>query len=115
MKRFGTHKIGIDQGDVLLSDFDSDGPMWTGDGPRELRHPVRFAEGFLVPPAVVVGLTMWDISNGANARVDVTADDIGIEGFEIRFRTWGDSRIARVRVGWQAIGALVDDDLWEIG
>ncbi|WP_338044300.1 H-type lectin domain-containing protein [Paracoccus yeei] len=58
------------------------------------------------PPVVHVSLTMWDISVGGNQRADVQAIDIDAEGFVVEFRTWGDTRVARVRVGWMAIGAL---------
>lgn len=115
MKKLRTQTIGIDEGNVVLfSDFETDGPMWTGEGPRETRARVRFSEDFMAPPSVKVGLTMWDISNGANARADVSAEEVDTGGFEIRFRTWGDTRIARVRVGWQAIGPMKDDDMWEV-
>jgi hypothetical protein len=32
----------------------------------------------------------------------------------IVFRTWGDTRVARVRADWLAIGALPHEDDWEI-
>ncbi len=115
MKKLRNHMIGIDQGDVVLfSDFEHNGLMWTGDGPRQARAVVRFSEPFTAPPSVRVGLTMWDMSNGANARADVTAEDVTETGFGILFRTWGDTKIARVRVGWQAIGAVPDEDEWEL-
>jgi hypothetical protein len=115
MKRLRNHLIGIDQGDVVLfSDFEHDGNMWTGDGPRQTRAHVRFSERFRVPPSVRVGLTMWDMSSEANARADVTAEDITVEGFAIAFRTWGDTKVARVRVGWQAIGELRHGDEWDL-
>jgi hypothetical protein len=115
MKKLRTQSIGIDQGDlVLFSDFDIDGPMWTGEGPRESRARVQFSEAFHAPPAVKVGLTMWDISNGANARADVAAEEVTEHGFDLRFRTWGDTRIARVRIGWQAIGPMKDDEMWDV-
>ncbi|MCC7321498.1 MAG: H-type lectin domain-containing protein [Rubellimicrobium sp.] len=115
MMKIQAHAIGIDGGQIVLfDDFEGGGPMWTGDGPREVRRAVRFAEPFLRPPAVQVTLTMWDIASGANDRVDVAADEVGCDGFTLRFRTWGDTRIARIRVGWQAIGALRDDDDWEV-
>jgi hypothetical protein len=37
------------------------------------------------------------------------------EGFEIVFRTWGDTRIARIRADWMAIGAVRDEDEWDLG
>lgn len=115
MKRFNTHAIGIDQGDVVLfSDFQHDGVMWAGEGPRQTRAYVVFAEPFIAPPAVRVGLTLWDFSNESNTRADITAEDVSETGFAILFRTWGDTRIARVRVGWQAIGPRRDEEEWDV-
>ena len=38
MIKISQHKLGIQQGDtVLFSDFEHDGVMWTGDGPRQTR------------------------------------------------------------------------------
>ena len=84
--------------------------MWTGDGPRVASHTVRFAERFIDPPAVHVSINMWDIGTGHNARADITAEDVTIEGFRIVFRTWGDTKVARVRAEWMAIGAVRHGD-----
>lgn len=61
-----------------------------------------------------VNLSMWDIASGANARADVQAEEISPQGFAIVFRTWGDTKIARVRVAWQAIGELRQADDWDL-
>ncbi|GGL75259.1 H-type lectin domain-containing protein [Wenxinia marina] len=115
MKKLHRGALGVAQGDTLLfSDFADDGEMWAGEGERTVRRAVRFDETFLDPPVVQAWLTMWDISNAANARLDVRTTEVTGEGFTIEFRTWGDSRIARVRVGWLAIGAVRDDDHWDI-
>jgi hypothetical protein len=115
MKKFGSHKIGIDQGDVVLfSDFEHNGVMWTGDGARVSRAHVRFSEPYTTSPSVRVGLSMWDISNNTNARIDIATEDVTESGFSIVFRTWGDTKVARVRVGWQAIGPVRDSDDWDI-
>jgi hypothetical protein len=113
MKRFDMNLIGIDQGEVVLfSDYENDGPMWKGHGARISRTEVLFAEPFVVPPAVTVGLTMWDFAHETNTRADLTAEDISETGFTIVFRTWNNTRIARVRVGWQAIGPLRGEEDW---
>lgn len=115
MKKFSNEVVGLCQGDVVLfSDYETDGVMWVGDGPREIRRHMLFDEAFVAPPSVTVSLTMWDMSNAANGRADVTAEDVTAEGFSIVFRTWGDSKVARVRVGWLAIGPARDDDLWDL-
>ena len=115
MKRISSSKIGIDQGSrVLFSDFADGGVMWTGQGDRESRHAIVFKEPFREMPAVMVGMSMWDIDNRHTSRADVTAEKITKKGFDLVFRTWGDTRIARVRADWTAIGALKDDDDWEI-
>lgn len=115
MKRLTSGAIGIQQGTrVLFSDYADGGPMWTGQGDRENRHVVRFKEPFSAPPAVMVGVSMWDIDHKHNARADITAENVTETGFHIVFRTWGDSRIARIRADWTAIGAIRDEDDWDI-
>jgi len=115
MRKIGLHVLGIDEGEVLLfSDFDSGGPMWKGEGLRRVRQNVTFAQPFLEPPTVRVWLTMWDIANTATSRVDVAARDVQREGFSVIFHTWGDTRIARARAAWLALGPLRDEDDWEV-
>ena len=115
MKRLRNHWIGVDQGDVVLfSDFQHGGAMWTGDGPREIRSKVKFEEPFRDTPAVTVSISMWDLADGSNSRADVKAEQVTAEGFEIVFRTWGDTRVARIRVGWQAIGEMRHADEWDL-
>jgi hypothetical protein len=102
MKRFsGT--LGVQQGTrILFSDFAHDGAMWTGSGPREVRRTEAFGEPFLAAPAVMVSVSMWDIDNKANSRIEIVC------------RTWSDSRIARIRADWMAIGATQDDEAWDV-
>jgi hypothetical protein len=114
MRRF-SGAIGIEQGTkVLFSDFAHDGAMWTGTGPREVRHKQAFAEQFQDTPVVTVGISMWDIDHDTNSRVDISAENITATDFEIVFRTWGDTRIARIRAEWTAIGPTRGEDDWEV-
>jgi hypothetical protein len=114
MKRFGG-VLGIDQGSrILFNDFAHDGAMWTGNGPREVRQAQRFSATFLAPPAVTVSISMWDIDHLTNSRVDISAEAITETGFDIVFRTWGDTRVARIRADWTALGPLRDEDDWDV-
>ncbi|MDP5084606.1 MAG: H-type lectin domain-containing protein [Yoonia sp.] len=115
MRRMEIGRVGIDHGDVVLfSDFEDDGQMWRGEGPRQSRAPVRFSEPYAKPPHVQVSISMWDIANTTNIRADIQAEDITNEGFDIVFRTWADTQVARVRVAWTSIGELPQDDGWEL-
>lgn len=115
MKRLRNHLIGIEQGDEhLFSDFEDGGEMWTGKGPRERRKKVDFSEKFRSQPVVHVGLSLYDIDSGANIRADVKAEKVSPSGFELVFRTWGDTRVARVRINWVAFGELPQTDDWEL-
>lgn len=115
MKRIDTRLIGIDQGEtVVFAEHDSGGTMWTGEGERARRQPVRFSGQFRDPPVVQCALSMWDIDSAANARVEVGAEGITEKGFDVVVRTWGDTRIARARVRWTAIGEVVDEEDWEL-
>lgn len=114
MKRF-SGVIGVDQGSrVLFNDYAHDGAMWTGDGPREVRVPQGFSQPFLQPPVVTIGISMWDIDRNSNSRVDIAAEAVTASGFEIVFRTWADTRVARIRADWVAIGQTRDDEDWDV-
>lgn len=115
MLRLQNSLIGVAQGDVVqFNHFETGGPMWTGSGEREVRKDIRFDEPFRTPPVVQVFLTMWDMDNGAFGRADVTSEGVNREGFVAVFSTWGDTRIARARVGWIAMGELVHEDDWQL-
>ena len=115
MRRIASHLTGIDQGSlVLFSDFQDGGSMWTGHGPRELRRVVVFSEPFLAEPVVQVTMSMWDMDQKTNPRADLSAESVTPLGFTIVFRTWGDTRVARVRADWIAIGEVRGEDDWEV-
>jgi hypothetical protein len=115
MRRISRGQVGIARGSrVLFSDFEDGGPMWTGSGPRESRHVVKFDELFLEAPEVTVSISMWDLDQKTNARADISAEKVTAAGFQLVFRTWGDTRVARIRADWLAIGPVRDDDTWEI-
>ncbi len=115
MKTFRTHPIGIDQGEaVLFSEFADGGDMWTGEGPRERRKSITFSQPFRSVPAVQIGVSLWDVDTSSALRAEVTAEDISPEGFTAVFRTWSDTRIARIRAAWTAIGEVAHEDDWDI-
>ncbi|EAQ04299.1 hypothetical protein OB2597_09154 [Pseudooceanicola batsensis HTCC2597] len=115
MQKLNNAVIGVDQGEsVLFSDFQNGGQMWTGEGHRERRQRVNFSERFQGRPAVHCSLSLWDVDSSANVRADVAAEKVDDEGFDIVFRTWGDTRIARARIGWMAIGAVGHADDWDV-
>ncbi len=115
MKRLATQRIGIDQGDdVLFSDYEDGGEMWTATGPRERRKQIRFSQPYRDTPIIHCSLTMWDVDHAHNVRADVSAENVTVAGFDLVFRTWGDTRVARARVGWLAIGEIGYDDDWEL-
>lgn len=98
----------------MFSDFEHDGQMWTGEGPRHTRMAVAFAEVYKSAPSVYVSVSMLDMSNSGNIRADLQAENITAAGFDIVFRTWGDTQVARCRVAWQSIGPVQAYDVWDI-
>nr|WP_142662747.1 H-type lectin domain-containing protein [Paracoccus laeviglucosivorans] len=107
MRHFDHHAVGVSNGAVdLFSAFEDGGPMWSGQGPRLETFQVAFPEAFVEPPVVHLSLGMWDIGVNGNQRVDLKATLVTVEGFQIEFRTWGDTRVARVRANWLAIGPV---------
>ncbi|MEM6618124.1 MAG: H-type lectin domain-containing protein [Pseudomonadota bacterium] len=115
MKKIYGSVTGVDQGvATLFSDFEDGGVMWTSSGDRQVSVPVTFAEPFKDIPAVTVSLELLDMHNGANNRYVISAQGVRPDGFDIVFRTWGDTRIARARAGWMAIGAARGDEDWDV-
>ena len=115
MKRLRNHLVGIDQGDtVLFSDFEDGGEMWTGRGQRERRRRGAFSEPFRDAPLVHVSISMWEVATATAMRADVAAETVTRDGFDLVFRTWGDTRVARVRLAWSAMGELRQVDEWDL-
>jgi len=115
MRRLRNHLIGVDQGDpILFSDFESDGDMWTGRGQRERRKRINFSEAYRQPPVVHMTISLWDVDADTVVRADIQTEAVTETGFDMVFRTWGNTRVARVRVSWMSIGELVDGDEWEL-
>ena len=116
MKRITNHLIGVDQNELMLfSDFENDGEMWSGNGPRERRVAVKFRSKYRDDePSVHISMSLLDLATGPSIRADISAENVTETGFDAVFRTWADSRVARIRVSWLAIGALAHDEDWEL-
>ena len=115
MKKLYSSVTGVDQGSVqLFSDFEDDGDMWSGTGERQRVVSVTFSEEFKTKPAVFVALEMLDLHKQSNHRVVTKAQNISLSGFEVAFKTWGDTRIARASAAWMAIGDVKGDEDWDI-
>ncbi|MBW4982672.1 H-type lectin domain-containing protein [Mameliella sp. CS4] len=115
MQKLTGSRVGIDQGDEeVFSEFATGGDMWTGEGSRERRKSVTFSEPFRTPPTVQVAMSLWDIDQRANVRADVAAENVTRTGCDLVFRTWGDTRVARVRMSWLAIGEAKSEDDWDL-
>jgi hypothetical protein len=90
--------------------FDDSAPGWAllegapGSGVRSFTGHVRFERAFQAPPVVQIGITGFDIDNGANARLNVGIIGVDGEGFDVELRTWWNSRLWSVDLNWIAIG-----------
>ncbi len=105
----------MDSGDlVLFSDYEDGGEMWTGRGQRERRRHIKFSENFRADPTVQMSLSLWDVDAATVMRADLSAESVTMSGFDMVFRTWGDTRVARVRINWMAIGELSESDDWDV-
>lgn len=115
MKKINSHRVGIDHGEhVMFSDYENNGHMWSGSGTRQRKKTIVFSEPFADVPTVQAGLSLWDVDKDTNVRADVLAKNISSTGFDLIFRTWGDTRVARVRLTWMAIGSVDNEDDWDL-
>ena len=115
MKKLRSSLVGVDSGDeVLFQDFEDGGEMWTGRGQRERRRRIKFSEKYTSEPTVQLSISLFDMDAGSILRADLTAESVTLDGFDMVFRTWGDTKVARVRVAWTAFGELEGDDMWDV-
>lgn len=116
MKKLRSSIVGIDSGDeVLFEDFEDGGEMWTGRGQRERRRRIKFSERYISVPTVQLSISLWDMDAGSVLRADVSAEAVTEKGFDMVFRTWGDTKVARARIAWMSFGELEDADAWDVG
>ena len=115
MKKLRSSMVGVDSGDVILfQDFEDNGEMWTGRGQRERRRRNKFSQKYINEPTVHLSISLFDMDAGSIMRADLTAETVTESGFDMVFRTWGDTKVARVRISWTSFGELEDDDMWEV-
>ena len=68
------------------------GGMWAQTASREAGSAITFVQAYVSPPVMLVGLSM------RNLDINITASS-----FELAFRTWFDTRLARFRANWLEI------------
>jgi len=71
-------------------------------GDRIFTLEVRFNKPFETTPDVTVGLNKMEFDKDSNARVDVQATAVSRDGFVLRIKTWGDTRVLVLGGGWVA-------------
>ena len=115
MLKINSHNLGIQSGSVVMfSDYEHDGKMWAASGTRTLRQIVKFPELFISTPMVQATISMWDFDHGTNQRADISTQKISLNNFELVFKTWGDTRVARIRADWLAFGEIKGEDDWTL-
>jgi hypothetical protein len=72
---------------------------------RVFRFQVFFAEPFVNPPIVHLGLTGFDMDQRDSNRLTLNATDISTTGFVAEVSTWRETRIYSVAFSWLALGA----------
>ncbi|MDA9940733.1 H-type lectin domain-containing protein, partial [Planktomarina temperata] len=82
--------------------------------PSKVSRAVEFSEAFTAQPMDQVSFTMWDMGSDSNARADIRAENVTETGFDLVFRTWSDTRVARVSASWLAIGDVADPEQWDL-
>ena len=114
MAKINSSVLATEQGELLIfSDLEDRGDMWTGSGDRSRTARVKFTEKFREKPLVSIAIKMIDAENSANLRYDLVLEDVDVTGFDVRLKTWGDTKIIRASINWTAIGAGFQDGDWD--
>jgi hypothetical protein len=80
----------------------SDWRLNSGTGERDFRATIKFPEPFTSPPKLAVALTGVDLSNFANSRIEIYAEDIEAGEFDLIVHTWWDTQVFGVSGVWIA-------------
>lgn len=88
--------------------------MWAGTGEREVRHKITFDTEFIDSPSIQISITLMDADTNQHLRYSINSENITVSAFEIVFKTWSDSRFARLWVNWMAIGERRDPKMWDV-
>jgi hypothetical protein len=66
--------------------------------------PVKFNTRFEQAPVVMLGLTQFDMIDGANHRLTVYTTSVDEAGFTYTFKTWCNTKVWSAKAQWIAIG-----------
>jgi hypothetical protein len=76
-----------------------------GSGDRTTGIDVKFDKPFASKPQVILGVTTLDGAKESNLRYEAQADAVTRDGFTIKLKTWGDTKIFTIGGNWLAIEA----------
>ena len=71
-------------------------------GDRIFTQEVRFEKPFETIPNVVVAVNKLEVDKSQNVRFDVQATAVSRDGFVLRIKTWGDTRVLVIGGSWVA-------------
>lgn len=95
----------IESGDFFANVAEPGWQLHEGEGQRTHVSAVRFARGFATAPRVVLGVSGLDTEKHTDTRFNVSARNVSRDGFDLCIRTWGDTKLLAIEVGWLAHGA----------
>lgn len=79
-------------------------PLNSGSGERKHRATIKFSKQFYAPPKVMASISMFDITQGTNHRLKVSAENIKVDSFDIVLETWYDTKVFAATASWLAFG-----------
>ena len=98
----GIGEVIIDSGDV---GFSQDPLLTSGENKKRQRTvKIKFGEKFKTVMEVIPSIKTLDSHHKCNVRIDVSAENITNEGFDLIITTWYDTMVWVINVKWYAIG-----------
>jgi hypothetical protein len=74
--------------------------MRDGFGDRSFRQRVQFPRAFRRVPRVHIGAAGVEVSGESALRFSADVESVDPYGFDLHIRTWGVTKLDRIRVGW---------------
>lgn len=93
----------VQSGDFKLT---GDSPGYTlnkNEGDRTMSIEVAYDVPFDKKPSVILSVTALEADTNVRVRYNVTASAVSRDGFVIRIKTWGDTKLHQIGGSWIAV------------
>ena len=77
---------------------------------RSFQKRIVFDPPFSNIPEVIVGISRLNVADATNPKIQISAENLSSEGFDLVFATWHNSEFHSLEANWLAFGKQSQDE-----